>query len=73
MEGKKGRKKKDKKEKKAKEKLISETGTETDALQEIVKQKIPSYLTVQVGFGLKRSHFPKTDLPEVETEERELH
>lgn len=50
------------KEKKGKQKAGTENVEEND-VKEIVKlpNKMPSYMTVQVGFGLRRSYFPKTE------------
>lgn len=63
--GKKKEKKEPKKAKKEKQKPATESVENVDT-QEIAKQKIPNYITVQVGFGLRRSHFPKTEELQVE-------
>lgn len=57
-EGKGGAKAKGKKKgKKSKQKEASEPVTDDTSTPAILIQKIPNYMTVQVGFSLKRSHF----------------
>lgn len=52
-----------KKEKKAKQKEIVKSDEDKPPEPEgFAKQKIPNYMTVQVGFGLRRSHFPQTEV-----------